>query len=268
MHLSELNIFPVKSLKGIALNEALVEGRGLQYDRRWMIVDEDNRFITQREVPKMALVKIDVGADGMRASLNGSSIDVPLDPGTGDVAAVGIWEGPVDAEFYPQEFHNWFTDALGVSCKLVGMPSTTNRILPREFAIRKTDVVSFADGYPFLLISEATLGDLNSRLESPVPMSRFRPNFVVSGSGPFEEDTWRRIRIGSTEFHLVKPCARCVMTTVDQTRGEKTGKEPLATLSQYRNFDGKVLFGQNLIAESAGGTVRVGDEVEVLERAG
>ena len=192
---------------------------------------------------------------------------MPLDPRTGELAPVAVWEGDVTAEFYPQEIHNWFTDALGVECKLVTMPATTQRIVSQDHAIRPTDAVSFADAYPFLLIGEGSLEDLNGRLVSPVPMTRFRPNFVVKGSGPFEEDTWKRIRIGSTEFHVVKPCARCVMTTVDQVRGEKDGKEPLATLSQYRNRDGKVLFGQNLIAESVGGVVRVGDEVEVLERA-
>jgi uncharacterized protein YcbX len=135
------------------------------------------------------------------------------------------------------------------------------------YAVRKfRDTVSFADGYPFLLIGEASLADLNSRLSEPVPMNRFRPNFVVSGSEPFEEDTWKRIRIGSNEFHIVKPCARCVLTTVDQTTGQKTGKEPLKTLSEYRNRNGNVLFGQNLIAETAGGTVQVGDEIEVLKR--
>ena len=265
MHLSEINIYPVKSLKGISLNEALVEGRGLQFDRRWLLVDENGKFITQREVPQMATVKIDVSLDGMRATRNGSSIDVPLDPATGERAHVQIWDQEVEAEYYPQEFHRWFTAAIGAECRLVSMPETTKRVVDPNFAVRVfQDTVSFADAYPFLLIGEGSLEDLNSRLEAPVPMNRFRPNFVVSDSGPFEEDSWKRIRLGSVEFHVVKPCARCVLTTVDQIAGEKTGKEPLATLSSYRNRDGKVLFGQNLIAETVGGVVRVGDEVEVL----
>lgn len=265
MHLSELNIYPVKSLKGISLQSAIVEDRGLQFDRRWMLVDEQNRFITQREIPRMATVKLAVDGHGMKASCNGSSIDVPLEATTGETAEVTIWADTVTAEFYPQEIHKWFTGAIGSECRLVGLPETTRRLLPEEYAIRKgVDDVSFADGYPFLLIGEGSLADLNSRLAEPVPMNRFRPNLVVAGSEPFEEDTWKRIRIGSTEFHLVKPCARCVLTTVDQVRGEKTGKEPLATLSEYRNRDGKVLFGQNLIAESVGGTIRVGDSVEVI----
>ncbi|MDM7922558.1 MAG: MOSC domain-containing protein, partial [Pyrinomonadaceae bacterium] len=129
----------------------------------------------------------------------------------------------------------------------------------------KEDTVSFADGYPFLLIGEGSLEDLNGRLAAPVPMNRFRPNLVVKGSEPYAEDTWSRIRIGETVFHLVKPCGRCVMTTVDQSNGHKDGKEPLRTLATYRTVNGSVLFGQNLIAETPGGKIRVGDEVEILE---
>ena len=264
MHLSEINIYPVKSLKGIPLESALVEARGLQHDRRWMLVDGDNRFITQREVPQMATVKIEVNGDGLIASRNGSSITVPAEPATGETAPVQIWNDTVTAEFYPQDFHKWFTDAIGSECRLVSMPDVSKRVLPAEFAVRPDDVVSFADGYPFLVIGEGSLADLNSRLESPVPMTRFRPNFVVAGTSAFEEDSWKRIRIGDVEFHVVKPCARCVLTTVDQVSGAKTGKEPLKTLSEYRNFDGRVLFGQNLIADTVGGTVRVGDRVEVI----
>ena len=265
MILSEVNIYPVKSLRGISLKEAVVEERGFRFDRRWMLVDAGGRFFTQREVPRMATVKIDVDGAGMRASRNGSSIDVPLEAGTGDTAEVTIWNDTVTAEYYPQEIHRWFTDALGVECRLVQM-GESRRAIDREYAVTSDDVVSFADAYPFLLIGEGSLEDLNTRLADPVPMNRFRPNLVVKGSQAFEEDTWKRIRIGSTEFHVVKPCARCVTTTVDQVRGEKTGKEPLATLSGYRNRDGKALFGQNLIAEATGGVVRVGDEVEVIER--
>ncbi|HKP68216.1 MAG TPA: MOSC domain-containing protein [Pyrinomonadaceae bacterium] len=266
MKLTELNIYPVKSLKGIALQSATVETRGLQYDRRWMLVDHDRQFFTQREVPAMARVKIEVGPDGLTASMNGNRISVVPEMETGEMDDVTVWGSTVKGAFYGQDIDDWFSDALETKCRLVSMPESTKRMLPAEFAVRvEEDHVSFADGYPFLLIGQSSLDDLNTRLEDQVPMNRFRPNFVVEGSSPFEEDEWKRIRIGSTEFHLVKPCARCVMTTVDQDAGVKTGKEPLKTLSEYRNFDGKVLFGQNLIAESVGGVVRVGDEVTVLE---
>jgi uncharacterized protein YcbX len=267
MHLSELNIYPIKSLAGIPLDSALVEDRGLQFDRRWMLVDEDRQFITQREVPKMALVNIAVDRDGVIASVNGDKIHVTNELTSGETATVKIWSSSVKGAFYPKEVDEWFSDAIGSSCRLVLMPETTKRKVNPFYAVRKfRDTVSFADGYPFLLIGEGSLNDLNSRLDEPVPMNRFRPNFVVSGSEPFEEDTWKRIRIGSTEFHIVKPCARCVLTTVDQSTGQKTGKEPLKTLSEYRNRNGNVLFGQNLIAETAGGTIRINDEIEVIDR--
>ena len=147
------------------------------------------------------------------------------------------------------------------------MPDESKRAVNPFYAVRKfKDTVSFADGYPFMLLGQASLDDLNSRLAEPVPMNRFRPNFVVSGAEAFEEDNWKKIRIGTTMFHVVKPSERCVMPTIDQARGEKTGVEPLRTLSAYRTKKNKVLFGQNLIAEKAGGLVRVGDEVEILER--
>jgi uncharacterized protein len=267
MILSEINIYPVKSLAGTALGSAVVEDRGLQFDRRWMLVDENRQFITQREVPRMALVKIEVGADGLTASVNGDRITVANDLAVPEKGNVKIWSSSVKGAFYPAEVDGWFSNALGISCRLVLMPETTHRKVNPFYAVRKfRDTVSFADGYPFLLIGQASLDDLNARLTEPVPMNRFRPNFVVSGSGPYEEDTWKRIRIGSTEFHVVKPCGRCVITTVDQATGDKNGKEPLKTLSTYRTRRGKVLFGQNLIAESAGGVIWINDPVEVLER--
>ena len=265
MHLSELNIYPVKSLRGISLKEAVVEERGFQYDRRWMLVDRERKFITQREVPRMATVGIEVGPSGMRVTSNGSgTLEVQAEPETGETAYVTVWSAKVKAEFYSEEVDRWFSDAIGSECRLVVMPEASKRVVPPPSVRLFKDTVSFADAYPYLLIGEGSLADLNSRLESPVPMNRFRPNLVVAGSEAFAEDKWKRIRIGSTEFHVVKPCARCVMTTVNQSAGVKEGKEPLATLSSYRNRDGKVLFGQNLIAEKPGGIVRVGDEIEVL----
>jgi uncharacterized protein YcbX len=146
------------------------------------------------------------------------------------------------------------------------MPPETKRTVNYWYAVHKGDLVSFADGYPFLLANLGSLNDLNDRLDQPIPMNRFRPNLVVTGAEPFEEDTWKRIAIGDTEFHVVKPCARCVITTVDQSLGESSGPEPLLALSKFRKRNGKVMFGQNLIAERAGGNVRVGDTVTVLER--
>jgi uncharacterized protein len=266
MHLSELNIYPVKSLKGISLPESVVEDRGLRFDRRWMLVDGSNQFLTQREHPAMARIAIELNCDGLTMCFDGNELELPQTPETGEFKTVKIWNSTVRSEFYPDDVNKWFSDALGIECRLVALPEGAHRAVNPIYAVRRfKDEVSFADGYPFMVIGEASLADLNSRLAEPVPMNRFRPNFVVSNSEAFAEDNWRIVRIGSTVFHVVKPCERCVITTVDQTLGDKTGKEPLRTLSIYRTVKGKVLFGQNLIAENPGGVVRVGDEVEVLE---
>jgi uncharacterized protein YcbX len=234
-----------------------------------MLVDGNNKFITQREFPAMARIKIDLDADRFTAQANGGSIEVPYGPDTGEFRSAKIWSSSVRSELYPQEVNDWFSEAVGTECRLVAMPEGAHRAVNPFYAVRRfKDSVSFADGYPFMLIGQASLDDLNSRLTEPVPMDRFRPNLVVEGTEPFAEDKWKVIRIGSTVFHVVKPCERCIMPTIDQAKGERSGSEPLRTLSVYRNIKGKVLFGQNLIAENAGETIRIGDEVEILERAG
>jgi len=217
----------------------------------------------------MARIKIDLDADRFTAQANGGSIEVPYGPDTGEFRSAKIWSSSVRSELYPQEVNDWFSEAVGTECRLVAMPEGAHRAVNPFYAVRRfKDSVSFADGYPFMLIGQASLDDLNSRLTEPVPMDRFRPNLVVEGTEPFAEDKWKVIRIGSTVFHVVKPCERCIMPTIDQAKGERSGSEPLRTLSVYRNIKGKVLFGQNLIAENAGETIRIGDEVEILERAG
>lgn len=264
MNLSEINIYPVKSLKGIGLSESSVDIRGLHHDRRWMLVDADGQFMTQREFPRMALIETSVNGSGLKVRFDGTELAVPDEAEKGPVE-VGIWEGPVGAAMFGDEVNGWFSEVLEVDCRLVTMPEATRRRVDRQYAIdAERDIVSFADGYPFLLIGDGSLAALNSRLATPVPMNRFRPNFVVAGADAFAEDTWKKVRIGETVFHFVKPCGRCVMPTVDQETGVKDGKEPLKTLASFRTVNGKVLFGQNLIAEKPGGVIRVGDEVEVL----
>ena len=268
MHLSELNIYPVKSLKGIALSEAVVEDRGLRHDRRWMLVDSANQFLTQREHPIMARIEIKIGGESVTAGFEGREIEMPQSSAIDEFHTVRIFNSTVRSQFYPAEIDRWFSDILGIDCRLVTMPEGAHRAVSPVYAVRRfKDEVSFADGYPFMLLGEASVADLNARLADPVPMNRFRPNFVVSGSDTFAEDSWSVVKIGPTVFHVVKPCERCVITTIDQVEGEKTGKEPLRTLSIYRTVKGNVLFGRYLIAENPGGVVRVGDEIEVLERA-
>lgn len=266
MRISEINIYPVKSLKGISLNEAVVEDRGLQLDRRWMLVDDANQFMTQREFPAMARIEVTADKSGLTVSIDGRMLEIPVVPDTGNLEIVTVWNSKVGVIVYDNDVNQWFSEILQSDCRLVLMTEASKRKVNPDYAVRKYhDTVSFADGYPFMLIGENSLADLNSRLAVPLPMNRFRPNMVVSGSDIFAEDTWKKIRIGTTIFHIVKPSERCVITTIDQARGEKDGKEPLKTLATYRNQNGGVMFGQNLIAENPGEVIKIGDRVEVVE---
>lgn len=270
MYLSEINIYPIKSLGGISLTEAVIEEKGLQYDRRWMLVDENGDFLSQREYPRMATFKMSFAENGLWVTHDDDRLEIPFEPTAKEKIKVRIWNDFTDGAVYPEETNDWFSRHLGKDCRLVKMQEETRREVDSEYAIRQTqDVVSFADGYPFLLIGEGSLHDLNSRLDKPIPMNRFRPNFVIKGAEPFAEGNWKQVRIGETLFHLVKPCARCVMTTIDQQTGLSNAPEPLKTLSKYRlirkNGKNKILFGENLIAESTGKTIKLGDTVEIVE---
>lgn len=267
MFLTEINIYPVKSLGGISLKSSIVEEKGFINDRRWMLVDGNGVFLSQREHPKMARLKVNLTKESLIVSAGAESISIAFSPKNDALTSVKVWSSRVKAFVYEDEVNQWFSDRIGVRCRLVKMPEDAKRIVSPGYAVRKyKDTVSFADGYPYLLISRESLDDLNSKLEKPLPMNRFRPNIVLEGADAFAEDDWKKIRIGETVFHVVKPCARCVMTTIDQQTGEKDGNEPLKTLAEYRNRKGKVIFGQNLIAENTGKTLKVGDKVEVLER--
>lgn len=269
MNLSEINVYPIKSLGGISLESSTVENRGLRYDRRWMLVDDSNKFLTQREFPKMATVGVKILEDCLGVSADGKSLEVPFEVKTEETKVVKIWSSRCRAKIYGKAVNDWFSNVLQTVCKLALMPETTARKVSYFYAVHKDDAVSFADGYPILIANEESLSDLNSRLKSPVPMNRFRPNLVVSGADAFAEDGWKQIVIGNATFHVVKPCGRCVITTIDQTNGEKQGVEPLKTLASYRipkrSVKKKILFGQNLIAENVGGIISVGDKVEVVE---
>ena len=256
-------IYPIKSLGGISLQSSLVEERGLQYDRRWMLVDEQNKFITQRLHPKMALLKVEINNDLLTIKHKQNKLSpltlLPL-PYDDEEINVQIWNDNVTALKYSSDANDWFTEAIGFKCCLVYMPDSTKRKVNPKYANCK--LVGFADGYPFLIIGKESLDDLNKRLEEPLPMNRFRTNFVFSGGNPFDEDNWKTIKIGNLVFHSTKPSARCVITTIDQNTGTK-GKEPLKTLATFRQKDNKVMFGMNLFAEVPG-KVNVGDEIKQL----
>ncbi|HEV2914191.1 MAG TPA: MOSC domain-containing protein [Pyrinomonadaceae bacterium] len=267
--LRSIYVYPVKSLKGMALEEARVEPRGLQYDRRWMLVDKGNTFITQRERPRMAMISVRPEAEGLRASAGGmEDLLIPYEPEQSSARVqVKVWRSVCGALVAGREVNEWFSRFLQLPCRLVYMPDDVRRAVNPVYAVNRS-IVSFADGYPFHVFGEASLADLNERLDAPVPVNRFRPNFVLSGAAAFAEDDWKRIKIGDTLFHVVKPCDRCVITTTDQERGVPTGREPLKTLATYRTVSNKVLFGQYLVAERYGGQLRIGDRVEIISRKG
>lgn len=261
--LSEINIYPIKSLGGISLQTSEVEERGLKYDRRWVLVDENNTFFTQRDYPEMALIKVSIERDGLKLhhkKKNISPLSVPFSFEHSKTNDVVIWNDTVRGEFYNSEIDEWFSEIIGINCHLVKMPESTKRVVDTTYA--KNKIVSFADGYPFLLIGQASLDDLNSRMEVPLPMNRFRTNFVFTGGKPFEEDNWKKFKIGNVIFQAVKPCARCVITTTNQETAERA-EEPLLTLSKFRKVNNKVMFGMNLICESTG-KVNLGDEINLL----
>jgi uncharacterized protein YcbX len=263
MILSEIWIYPVKSLGGIQLTEALTEEKGLQYDRRWMIVDENGLFQTQRFSPEMALIDILLHQNGLKIFTRSNPENytlVPFEPVSGETIAVKVWNDVVDAVTVSTIADQWLSDQLGKKVRLVMMPENTQRKADPRYA-QHDENVSFADGFPYLVISQASLDDLNSRLSEPVNMARFRPNFVITGTEPFAEDAWKSFMIGNATFNIVKPCARCVMTTINPETAEK-GVEPLKTLSTYRRINNKVLFGQNVVAATFG-TVKAGDKVTV-----
>ncbi len=263
MHLESLHLYPVKSCGGLAVQLWDVERLGLRYDRRWMVVTPDGRFLSQREWPRLALVRPRVKPPDLLLDAPGQSpLVLPLEPRDGSAARVQLWGDSVQAWWAGREADGWFTSVLGIACRLAYLPDDGCRTVDRKYAPDRA-VTAFTDGFPFLLLGRASLEELNRRMRAPLPMNRFRPNLVVSGSAPFAEDGWRRIRIGDIGFEVAKPCARCVMTTTDQDTGER-GDEPLRTLATFRKAGGKVLFGQNLVHRGEG-RLRVGDKVEVVE---
>jgi hypothetical protein len=267
MRLTGLHIYPIKSSAGLALPEAQVEARGLRHDRRWMLVDAEGRFVTGRQYPRLVLLRAFPSDDGLRIEAPGREALRVLWPAP-DAARVGVtvWKDTIEAALAAPAAHEWLSAFLGSEVRLVHLDaaSVRNKVLSPPLA-PAAHPVSFADGYPLLLISEPSLAELNSHLLEPVTMAHFRPNLVVSAGAPHAEDGWRRIRIGSAEFDLVKTCVRCVFTTVlpDEGRRRDDG-EPLRTLKTYRRSQDGVIFGMNLVVRQPG-RLALGDAVTVLD---
>jgi uncharacterized protein len=259
--LTGLTVYPIKSAGGIAVNDWTIDEFGLRYDRRWMVVDLSGEFLTQRSHPRLALVRPSIGDGSLRIDApEMPSLELPLEPSASASSDVKVWKDTCPAAWLGERPAAWFSEFLGCPCGLVYMTGETVRPADPAYAPGGTRV-SFADAFPFLLITEDSLADLNRRLAHPLLMNRFRPNLVVAGVAPYQEDLWERIEINGIGIRVVKPCARCVVTTTDQTTAEQ-GKEPLRTLATYRQIDGKVMFGQNAVHERTG-RLRVGDAVLV-----
>jgi uncharacterized protein YcbX len=265
LELQDIYIYPIKSLGGLRLPEAEVQQRGLKYDRRWMLVDNEGGFLSQRKFSQMAVLQVSLNEDGLLITHKKNLLTpllIPFKATTGKQLRVSIWDDTCVAEEVSADANEWFSDALQMQVRLVYMPETTKRLVETDFA-RNEEIVSFADAYPFMMIGQASLDDLNQRLDQPVLMNRFRPTFVLKGGIPYFEDAMHNFEIGAIKFKGVKPCARCVLTTVNQEEATKSS-EPLKTLATYRTINNKVIFGQNLLTLGKG-IVRVGDKI-IVER--
>ena len=259
--LSSIHVYPIKGCRGLAPAEWDVDELGLRHDRRWMIVSLTGEFVTQREEPRLALIRPALERDTLVLRAPGMpDLALPLVPAARDRVKVEVWDDVTEGVPLGPEAAHWLGRFLGALVRLVWMPDDVVR--PTDPTYAEGYRVSFADGFGFLLISEASLDDLNRRLATPLPMNRFRPNLVVRGTEPFAEDGWRTLRVGDLELDVVKACDRCLVTTTDQETGER-GKEPLRTLATFRQQDGKVLFGQNLVHRGTG-RLAAGMGVEVV----
>jgi uncharacterized protein YcbX len=255
--LSEIWIYPIKGLGGIRLQSSRVLQKGLVHDRRWMLVDANNKFMTQRDFPILSLFRTRIDHDTILITKAAESIRLPIMEEVSEpVIETMVWDDPVTTIEVSPQHNEWFSRNVGMACKLVAFPEANPR--PVSHPVNHENV-SLADGYPLLVIGQASLDHLNYRLASPVPMNRFRPNLVFTGGEPHEEDAWTNFFIGKNKFAGVKACARCIVTTINQATGERE-REPLLTLSRYRKKDTDIYFGQNVLAIDYD-EIREGDEI-------
>jgi uncharacterized protein YcbX len=263
--LTEIWIYPIKSLAGVRVKSGAIKEKGMAGDRRLMLIDDSNQFMTQRQNPMMS--QFNVAFDGRTISVSSKKdsalgeIKISTEKASNSVIQATIWDDVVEVTEVDRRHSEWFSEALGTPCKLVLFPEANQRRVDPKY-VQENKNVSLADGYPYLIIGTNSLRDLSDRIGTEMPMKRFRPNFVFEGGAPYEEDGWKNFQIGNVQFVGVKPCGRCVLITVDPETGIK-GDEPLRTLSTYRKADGKVRFGQNVIMIKEG-VVNEGDEIKLL----
>ncbi len=273
---SRLLLYPVKGCRGVALRTAQLATTGLAVgdigDREWVVVDDHNEFLSQRELPKMALIETRLLPSALRLSAPGMlTLDIPFES-EGDVVRIRVWDDELDAVTQGDLADQWFSDFLGRRSRLMRFDPLARRISKRKYTGATEAPYKFADAFGLLVTSEASLAHLNARLKrqghAPVDIDRFRPNIVIEGVDAFEEDYAREARIGDAVIELVKACVRCTVPSVDPARGEQ-GTEPGDTLAAYRNDAraGGVTFGVNgIVARGAGSELQVGNEVELTLR--
>jgi len=270
-YLSAINIYPIKSAAGISLTVSIVENTGLAFDRRFVITDLAGMFITGRSHPTITLINCTLTAQGLMLNApNMATLTVNYQDFSNHYENIHVWNDTISAQHCSVLINAWFSEYLGMPCQLVYFGENSTRQVKR-YEHDNNIKLSFADGYPLLLISQASLNDLNQRLsisnQLPVSMAQFRPNLVVDNTLAFAEDGWKKIRIGEVEFEIAKPCSRCIFTTIDPKNAEKhQSQEPLTTLKKYREDQQKkeIMFGQNLVALNQG-QIRVGDTIEILK---
>jgi uncharacterized protein len=263
---SHLYVYPIKSLGGVSLSSVNITDRGFEYDRRWMLIDDNNNFLTQREFAVMALLQVEIVVEGLKVFHKENETDfiiIPFKPLKNERVNTNIWGVPCTPLLVSDKIDQWFSVALNSPCRLVYMDDDTQVKIDERYNIDNS-LTSFSDGFPILMISEASLQDLNSRATEQVPMNRFRPNIVIRNARAFEEDSMKEFVINGITFYGAKPSARCVITTINQSTTEK-GKEPLKTLATYRSKNNKIYFGENVIAAGTG-EINMGDEIIVIER--
>ena len=249
--ISQLAIYPVKSMRQIQLKKSALQFGGLKYDRRWMVIDTDGVMLTQREVVRLCLIQpellnpeIDGGLKLSAANMPEIEINVP----DGSITCKAkVWDDECNAYDAGDEVADWLSQFIEIECRLVYFPDDEIRIVDQDYA-QPNDHTAFSDGFPILLISQASLDDLNSRMDEAIPMARFRPNIVVSGCEAFAEDDWKQLTVGDIGLRIVKPCSRCIVPNVDIDSAERN-KEPAKTLSSYRKRNNKIFFGQNVVAD-------------------
>lgn len=269
LQLTAINRYPVKSCRGESLDAAVVQPWGLAGDRRWMVIDADGNAVTAREFPRLLLVRPELIAGGVRLQAPGVD-DIVVQEPSGQHSTVTLFHRrPFPATLADDWAHQWVGGFVGRPCRLVFQDDPTGRPTNPEYS-NAEDRVSLADGYPLLVTTEESLAALNAMIEdgplgdeAPLPMMRFRPSIVVSGGAAWAEDGWRVLQVGDARFRAVKGCDRCVVTTIDPDTARK-GKEPIATLARHRKWDGATWFGMNLVPDTPGAEIRVGDRVEVL----